>query len=362
MDVPTEGFKEVFHDGIMVILTVDGFQDIEFFLLTGIFVPFEQLKEDVGGIDKVLALIVPIFLIIEIGELIKVMEELILQMTDIGGGFSGELMMNEDNVLVVLGVFGFFEKKEDVLLGDFFKRLFLGRFLVILGDEVMELELFDKIRIDLGINGRILLALILIDTVLEMSPAIVLVLIADVDTINVFIGYVVGDGVVNIATGFADKIIVVIGNLHVLGLTGGAFLFLDTTELEGLEGARRRNNNVFFHLMKTIPCEFLREITPNELQVLSDDGIHFFNRVGLHDRTHELDLYLPMKTLLVPIKHRYRMNEVIMDIRVFFLPNSFFLEHVHKIIVDGEDIHPIPIHLLALLLFFLIHFSSRFYR
>ena len=78
MDVPTEGFKEVFHDGIMVIFTVDGFQDVEFFLLAGILVSLEQLKEDVGGVDKVLALIVPIFLIIEIGELIKVMEELVL--------------------------------------------------------------------------------------------------------------------------------------------------------------------------------------------------------------------------------------------------------------------------------------------
>ena len=226
-------------------------------------------------------------------------------MTDIGGGFSGELMMDEDDVLVVLGMFGFLEKKKDVFFGDFFKRFFLGRFLVILGDEVMELELFDKIRIDFGIDGRILFALVLIDTVLEMSAAIVLVFIADVDTINIFVGDVVGDGVVDVATGFADKIVVVICNFHVFGLTGGAFLFLDTTELEGLEGARWRNNNVFFHLMKTIPREFLGEIPPDELQVLSDDGIHFFNRVGLHDRTHELDLYLAMKTFLVPIEHRY---------------------------------------------------------
>ena len=78
MDIPTKRFKQIFHDGVMIILAINSFQDIEFLLLARILVTLQQLKEHIRGIDKVLAFIVPIFLIVKICQLIKIMKKLIL--------------------------------------------------------------------------------------------------------------------------------------------------------------------------------------------------------------------------------------------------------------------------------------------
>ena len=80
------------------------------------------------------------------------------------------------------------EKEHNVFLGDSLERGFLGNGDMIFGDEVMEKELPDQVIVHGLVNGTILLALELVDTILEMRDAIVQILAREIDAVDIFKG------------------------------------------------------------------------------------------------------------------------------------------------------------------------------
>lgn len=94
--------------------------------------------------------------------------------------------MDEDDVFVVFGVLAVFQKEHDVFFGDFLKGDFLGKIFMIGGNQVVEEKLVDEVVVHGFINGRVLLALKLVDTVLEMSHTIVHILARKIDSVDVF--------------------------------------------------------------------------------------------------------------------------------------------------------------------------------
>jgi metal-responsive CopG/Arc/MetJ family transcriptional regulator len=59
-----EFLKEGFANIIMIKLSVDSLQDIEVFLLAGKLVPLQQLVQHILGVDKVLAILLPMLLVV----------------------------------------------------------------------------------------------------------------------------------------------------------------------------------------------------------------------------------------------------------------------------------------------------------
>ena len=102
--------------------------------------------------------------------------------------FIGQLMVDEDDILVVLGVAGLLEKDEDLFLGNVLERDRLGVVFIIGPEEPVKDQLLDNVLVHSGVDGRILFPLELVDTVTEMRPTVIGVFRRDIDPVDVLVG------------------------------------------------------------------------------------------------------------------------------------------------------------------------------
>jgi hypothetical protein len=121
----------------VVELAVDGLEDIEILLLARVLVSLEQLVEDVLGIDKILAVLLTVLLVIEARELVEIVQQLILEVGDVGGLDARKMRVDKDDVLVMLCMPTVLEEQHDVLLGDTAERHVLGERRVVWWDKVV---------------------------------------------------------------------------------------------------------------------------------------------------------------------------------------------------------------------------------
>ena len=128
------------------------------------------------------------FFVVQRCQLVKIVQQLVFKVGNVGRLATCKIGMDENDVFVMFGVFTVFQKEHDVFLGDFLEGNFLGKVFMIGGNQIVQQELVDEVVVHGFINGGVLLALKLVDTVLEMSHTIVHILTRKIDSIDVFEG------------------------------------------------------------------------------------------------------------------------------------------------------------------------------
>jgi adenosine/AMP kinase len=101
--------------------------------------------------------------------------------------FIGQLVMDEDDVLVVLGMARFLEKDEDLFLGNVLERDRLGVVFIIGLEEAVKDQLLDNILVHSGVDRRVLFALELVDAIAEVRATVIGVFRRDVDPVDVLV-------------------------------------------------------------------------------------------------------------------------------------------------------------------------------